>query len=79
MYPNPTEGDFTIEFTNGGDVREANLTIINSLGQAVQIQQLNCTPGTNRWLIDASNLATGIYFINFTAGEQSFSRKLEVR
>lgn len=79
MYPNPTEGDFTIEFANSGDVREANLTIVNSLGQAVQVQQLNCTPGTNRWIIDANNLATGIYFINFTAGEHSFSRKLEVQ
>ena len=79
LYPNPTEGDFTIEFANSGDVREANLTIVNSLGQAVQTQQLNCTPGTNRWAIDVSGLATGIYFINFTAGEQSFSRKLEVQ
>ncbi len=79
MYPNPTEGDFTIEFANSGDVREANLTIVNSLGQQVQTLQLNCTPGTNRWVIDANNLATGIYFLNFTAGEQSFSRKLEVQ
>lgn len=79
MYPNPTEGDFTIEFANSSDVREANLAIVNSLGQTVQVQQLNCTPGTNRWIIDAGNLATGIYFINFTAGEQSFSRKLEVQ
>lgn len=79
VYPNPTEGDFTIEFANNTDVREANLTIVNSLGQAVQTQQLNCTPGTNRWVIDAGNLSTGIYFISFTAGEQSFSRKLEVQ
>jgi Zn-dependent metalloprotease len=79
VYPNPAEGDFTIEFTNNSDVREANLTIVNSLGQAVQTQQLNCTPGTNRWIIDANNFAAGIYFINFTAGEQSFSRKLEVQ
>jgi Zn-dependent metalloprotease len=79
MYPNPTESDFTIEFANSGDVREANLTIVNSLGQAVQVQQLNCTPGTNRWIIDANNLATGIYFINFIAGEQRFSRKLEIQ
>jgi Zn-dependent metalloprotease len=79
MYPNPTEGDFTIEFANSSDVREANLTIVNSLGQAVQAQQLNCTPGINRWIIDANNLASGIYFINFTAGEMSFSRKLEIQ
>jgi Zn-dependent metalloprotease len=79
MYPNPTEGDFTIEFANAADIREANLTIVNSLGQVVQTQQLNCTPGTNRWIIDANNLAAGIYFVNFTAGENNFSGKLEVR
>lgn len=79
VYPNPTEGDFTIEFANSGDVREANLHIVNSLGQTVQVQQLNCTPGTNRWIINTDNLSTGIYFINFTAGEQVFSRKLEVQ
>lgn len=79
LYPNPTEGDFTIEFANANDVREANLTIVNSLGQVVSTQQMNCTPGTNRWIVDAQNLSTGIYFINFTAGEQNFSRKLEVQ
>lgn len=79
LYPNPTEGDFTIEFANTADVREANLTIVNSLGQVVSMQQLNCTPGTNRWIIDAENLATGIYFINFVAGDQTFSRKLEIQ
>lgn len=79
LYPNPAEGDFTIEFTNSGDVREANLTIVNSFGQAVSMQQLTCTPGTNRWIIGAENLATGIYFINFVAGDQTFSRKLEIQ
>lgn len=79
LYPNPSEGDFTIEFANRRDVREANLTIVNAVGQTVQVQKLNCTPGTNRWLIDAHALATGIYFINFTAGEESFSRKIEIQ
>ena len=79
LYPNPTEGDFTIEFSNAADVREANLTIVNSIGQAVSVQKLGCTPGTNRWTINTDNLAAGIYFINFVAGDQTFSRKLEIQ
>lgn len=79
LYPNPTESDFTVEFMNISGASEATLTIVNSIGQVVEVQQLNCTSGVNRWIIDADKFATGIYFINLTAGEEAFSRKLEIQ
>lgn len=79
VYPNPTESDFTIEFDNTTNASEATLMIVNSLGQVVEVQNMNCTAGTNRWIIDGDHFAAGIYFINFVAGEETFSRKLEIQ
>lgn len=79
VYPNPAESDFTIEFINTSGTGEATLTMVNSLGQVVHVQQMNCSAGTNRWIIDADQYATGIYFISFIAGEETFSRKLEIQ
>ncbi len=79
LYPNPTEGMFTLEFVNSGTGTEAQLIIMNSLGQMVETRTMICTAGINRWTINADEYAAGIYFINFTSGEEVYSRKLEVQ
>lgn len=79
VYPNPADGDFTIDFVNTANASEATLTIVNSLGQVVEVKQMNCTSGDNQWIINADQFATGIYFINLTAGTEVFARRLEVQ
>lgn len=79
VYPNPAESDFTIEFNNAAGSTEATLTLVNSLGQVVDAQQMNCTSGINRWIIDGDKFATGIYFINITTADGIHSRKLEIQ
>jgi hypothetical protein len=79
LYPNPSEGDFTLEYTNTSGETEAQFVMMNSLGQVVENRKLICTPGTNRWIIDADMYAAGIYFINFTAGTEVHSKKLEIQ
>jgi hypothetical protein len=79
VYPNPASADFTIEFVSAGTAPEATLTIVNSLGQIVEAKQMNCTAGVNRWQIDAADFAAGMYFINITAGTETFSQRLEIQ
>lgn len=79
VYPNPSEGDFTLEYSNTNGSNEAQLTIVNALGQVVERRQLICTPGVNRWVIAADEYAAGFYFINFVAGEEAHVKKLEIQ
>ena len=54
IYPNPTNGEFTIDTP-----RETDVTIINALGQVIILQHLN--EGKNK--IDLNGQAKGIYFV----------------
>jgi len=79
VYPNPSEGDFTLEYVASATSSEAYVTIVNSLGQVVDSKQLNCVAGTNRWTIDGSEFAAGFYFVNLVADDQVFARKIEIQ
>ena len=61
VYPNPVEGIINIETD-----KECNITIYNSMGQAVHSQYIQ-----GKTTIDVSSLATGIYYI----GVESQSKK----
>lgn len=79
VYPNPSQGDFTLEFVNANNISEAQLVIVNAIGQVIERRTLVCGAGINRWSIDANEYASGFYFINVVAGEESHVRKLEIQ
>ena len=55
VYPNPNNGVFTIQSTS-----EGVYSLVNELGQTVQIIKLNAT---NTYTVNIENLSNGIYFI----------------
>jgi len=75
VYPNPSQGYFTLEF---GDVRagELRLQILNTAG-ALMLQQTFSTEG-GPWSkqIDISQLPAGIYLLEVQSGEQRFQQKM---
>ncbi len=56
IYPNPSQGNFTIETG-----KEMQLKLINQLGQIVEVIQLN---EKNNYKTSLSNLSNGVYFIS---------------
>lgn len=65
VYPNPAKERFYIE---GKEVQKANITIMNSMGQLVNIP---FTQGSDRIMFDTSKFPKGIYFVNIKIGDKS--------
>lgn len=58
LYPNPVNDNATISF--GKDLKNASITIINTLGEVVK--QISNLAG-NEFSISRDGLTTGIYFV----------------
>lgn len=71
VYPNPTNGQFTIE-TGSWSNTNINITITNQIGETVYYLD-GAQPKSN---IDLSHLAGGIYIIQITDGGRSVIKKL---
>lgn len=76
-YPNPTNGNTTIEFAMGYN-SEVTFTVTNLLGASVNVQNLSTTKGLNRIQFDATNVPNGVYFYTITDGKNTISKKLIV-
>lgn len=74
IYPNPvTEGSFSIKLINQNENYKYN--IYNVIGGLVK--QGNITTGINT--IDVSNVASGIYVVRMTNGNQVSSQKIVIK
>jgi Secretion system C-terminal sorting domain len=69
LYPNPTNGLFTIETNNSNTIQ---IDLVNKLGQIVKTQNLD--PQNN--VIDAQNLSTGIYIVKITDKNKTSIKRL---
>jgi Zn-dependent metalloprotease len=78
VYPNPAEDNFTIEY-NAAMSQTTLVTISNSLGQVVYSAQMNATAGANRWNINASDYAAGMYFVMITSGTEVKTARIDVK
>lgn len=76
-YPNPTNGNTTIEYAMGY-TSEVTFTVTNLLGEVVNKQVLSASKGLNRVLFDASNVNNGVYIYTITDGKNTISKKLIV-
>jgi hypothetical protein len=73
LYPNPAQnGRFYI--TTPGLSGAAQVTLTNVLGQQVYVQELNIL--NQEVQIDADNLSSGVYMLNLSQGNQSYSIKV---
>ena len=73
IYPNPTNGDFNIEFESGTTYL---LKVCNALGQVLFTDELNDQRNT----VSLNSYPNGIYFLEFEGvNSERFVRKVEVR
>jgi len=71
VYPNPNNGEFTIELTN---IKNSNITITNVLGQIIKTQKAELMNQINLNAIEK-----GIYFINVMENNQSVYRSSVIK
>jgi hypothetical protein len=73
VYPNPNNGQFTLELINVGNV--ASVCIYNMLG--ARVYQSTATNEANH-KINLSGIRKGIYFLKVMDGKEQFTRKMVV-
>lgn len=67
VYPNPSNGHFTMDISSDVQEENAQVMIYNTNGQSVYQQTVNLSKGTNSLFFEKSALKTGIYFIRIDA------------
>lgn len=77
VYPNPTRGETTLK-VNAVLAGNANITVINTLGQVVFNKQMDLNVGVNTVQLDAKDLASGMYSILVESNNGSMVKKLTV-
>ena len=70
IYPNPNNGEFTIETTG-----TVSLTLINELGQTVKTIELT---EANNYKLSVTDLAKGIYFVSGQKDNELIRQKIVV-
>ncbi|MEL6133557.1 MAG: T9SS type A sorting domain-containing protein, partial [Bacteroidota bacterium] len=77
LYPNPTQNEVFVNF-NAVTEGKVEMVVRNVLGQVMQQATQNVQIGSNKWGIDLTGWARGIYLVEVKRGEQSFVQKLIV-
>lgn len=78
LYPNPASGAFTLQLPALGSERNAEFTLLNSLGQLVQTRAISLTPTGTQAQIEVKTLPPGLYTVRVQAGQQTTTRQLVI-
>ncbi len=76
IFPNPSKGIVNIEISKGGFYK---LEVVNMLGQRVYAENISANGNNERTELNLSNLAKGIYVVNFKGENFSKSTKLTIK
>ncbi len=68
VYPNPSAGDFYIDFTSEEITGASVITITDARGTAVYTQNVTVTKGSNVFHIENMDAAPGMYYIQVSNG-----------
>jgi hypothetical protein len=72
MYPNPSNGQFTIQ-TDEALVNQ-EVQIFNTIGELVATVQLN----SSNTMINLSHLNSGVYMVKLSANNQVINQKINI-
>lgn len=73
LYPNPTNGNFTVEVNGGNGL--VKIDVINALGQQV----MNTKTSTGMVTMNADNLRNGVYFVRVETSLGTTTKRLIVK
>lgn len=70
VYPNPYRGQFTVRYEAVSAI-PVQVVMTDALGRMVYTTTLHSVAGTNEWLIETPDVASGMYLVKLSAGDQS--------
>jgi hypothetical protein len=73
IFPNPTTGRFTIEFTEWHNDETAIIELRGIHGELVTSQQIR---SGNKYIISVENRPTGVYFLRVISGKTAQTFKI---
>ncbi|HTA26420.1 MAG TPA: T9SS type A sorting domain-containing protein [Bacteroidia bacterium] len=79
IYPNPSNGQITLEWTVNSGQSSVRISIYDELGQMVYDNNETQVSGKNSKQINLENLATGIYTLRMQTSGGTTVRKVELR
>jgi len=74
IYPNPSNGDFTLYFNHHG---QAKILVYNLLGAVIHQEEVVAT-GQHKMKINLQGLNDGLYLIAIQTGEETYLQKLKI-
>ena len=63
VYPNPSDGNFSVEFENTVSMVEGKILLTDSRGMLVLESPVNVQYGKNIFNIERAHIASGIYYL----------------
>ncbi|MEE4255416.1 MAG: T9SS type A sorting domain-containing protein [Bacteroidales bacterium] len=75
IYPNPSSGKLHIDI-DGEENTEITIRVMDMIGQVQLEDKAVFSSGNSSRIFDLSNLANGMYIVNLTKGDQSYSHKI---
>lgn len=79
VYPNPTEGKFSVSFVALKEVDAVKINVSNVTGQQIMEQQYEKTGKQFSQEFDISGIAKGVYFVEIIADNERQVKKLILR
>ena len=79
VYPNPTKGDFKVLFKSANTTAAFKVEILTVAGQVISQYNLANYDGSMQLNVSKPQIASGIYFIRCTAGNDSKIMKLVIQ
>jgi hypothetical protein len=76
IFPNPASSNAALILNSNSELRQANVSIINSLGAEIMFKTIELNIGKNSVPLSLEGLSQGIYFISMTGSGKSFTKKL---
>ena len=75
IYPNPSNGKLHISI-DGQENEEITIRVMDMIGQVQLEEKAMFSSANSSRALDLSNLANGMYIVNLTKGDQSYSHKI---
>ncbi|MBS1658676.1 MAG: T9SS type A sorting domain-containing protein [Bacteroidetes bacterium] len=78
VFPNPSEGIFTIHFGNGASATEVTLEVTDAIGKSVYLYSANQVSQNQIQEMDLRQLPHGIYFLTIRSSGFTLLRKIVI-
>lgn len=72
LFPNPSNGNFTVEINSTSTILQSELQIIDLTGKIVALRQLKISEGMNQVYFDQNQLETGMYILRLVENSDKF-------